>query len=170
MATRSCLKLTITTTTTPYTKIARHVTTQTSSHHHHCGGWRITPCALLLSSHLAHVSSTPYNKNLLPLSPSFSTRNNRSSSSPLSFSTSPSNKLRISGSDPVTDPSSGPMVHSEDNNNTFKQPFSPPPHPPSMQQQSSSKFLTLPTVLTLGRVAAVPLLIASAFFFITLLF
>jgi hypothetical protein len=41
---------------------------------------------------------------------------------------------------------------------------------PSMQihnqQQQHSKFLTLPTVLTLGRVAAVPLLVASTHRFV----
>ncbi|KAK6929244.1 CDP-alcohol phosphatidyltransferase [Dillenia turbinata] len=35
----------------------------------------------------------------------------------------------------------------------------PPPYSPSLSSQTSKKFLTLPTILTLGRVAAVPLLI-----------
>ncbi|KAK6933294.1 CDP-alcohol phosphatidyltransferase [Dillenia turbinata] len=35
----------------------------------------------------------------------------------------------------------------------------PPPYSPSSSFQKSNKFLTLPTILTLGRVAAVPLLI-----------
>lgn len=41
-------------------------------------------------------------------------------------------------------------------------------HRQEQQSQSSSKFITLPTVLTLGRVAAVPLLIASMFFCVLL--
>lgn len=39
--------------------------------------------------------------------------------------------------------------------------------PPSVQDsQLQSKLLTLPTILTLGRVAAVPLLVASMFIFV----
>lgn len=42
--------------------------------------------------------------------------------------------------------------------NRLSSPLPPPPH-------LSSKVLTLPTVLTLGRVAAVPILVASTFSF-----
>lgn len=46
---------------------------------------------------------------------------------------------------------------------------SPSLHQRQQQQPPSSKLLTLPTILTLGRVAAVPLLIGSTFFFFFLI-
>ncbi|KAK0592506.1 hypothetical protein LWI29_020464 [Acer saccharum] len=148
-------------------------------------GWRITPCALLHP--LAHVSSHPSNK-YLPVSSStlpFTTtrsrpRNNRFSSfssfssSSSSTTTSSEDNVGFSGSDPDHDPSPGPVIvddmKSEDNNKVVKDDWyynQPPPTkttttlPSMQQQQSSAKLLTLPTILTLGRVAAVPLLIGT---------
>ncbi|KAK2633826.1 hypothetical protein Ddye_028618 [Dipteronia dyeriana] len=148
-------------------------------------GWRITPCALVHP--LAHVSSHPSNKNL-PVSSStlpFTTitrshlRNNRFSSffssppSSSSTTTSSEDNVGFSGSDPDHDPSPGPVIvddmKSEENNKVVKDDWyydQPPPRPPttlpSMQHHhSSAKLLTLPTILTLGRVAAVPLLIGT---------
>lgn len=45
-----------------------------------------------------------------------------------------------------------------------------PPQPQQEQPEEPSKLLTLPTILTLGRVAAVPLLVASTFFLLMLQF
>lgn len=47
---------------------------------------------------------------------------------------------------------------------------SPPSNKHRKQQDSVSKLLTLPTILTIGRVIAVPLLISSANFFYYALF
>ncbi|KAL5800146.1 hypothetical protein ACOSQ4_033030 [Xanthoceras sorbifolium] len=165
--------------TSPY-KMVRHVTTLTSPTNlsillplpQNISGWRITPCALLPS--LAHVSSPPHNKNLLvssslPFS-RFRARNNRFSSSSSSNNTpasSSEDRVGLSGSDPDHDPSSGPVIVddmiSEDNTNSkaVNDDWYPAQPPSMQQQQSSSKLLTLPTILTLGRVAAVPLLIST---------
>ncbi|CAN1257864.1 CDP-diacylglycerol--glycerol-3-phosphate 3-phosphatidyltransferase 1, chloroplastic [Linum perenne] len=70
----------------------------------------------------------------------------------------------FSGSDPSA--SSGVIAEEDmgsdnkvvDGVNGFVQPSSSPDHP---KQHYSTKILTLPTILTLGRVAAVPLLIAT---------
>ena len=48
---------------------------------------------------------------------------------------------------------------------SHNQSHSPMQHHQQQQQHDSSKLLTLPTILTLGRVAAVPLLIGSMFRF-----
>ncbi|KAK3232310.1 hypothetical protein Dsin_004191 [Dipteronia sinensis] len=150
-------------------------------------GWRITPCALLHP--LAHVSSHPFNKNLPVSSSTLPFTNTRSrprnirfssffSSSPPSSSSSCSSttsssedNIGFSGSDPDHDPSPGPVIvddmKSEDNNKVVKddwyydQPPTTTTLPSMQQQQSSAKLLTLPTILTLGRVAAVPLLIGT---------
>lgn len=55
-----------------------------------------------------------------------------------------------------------------ENNNlsSRNQPPSPSLQNHHKQQDSYNKLLTLPTVLTLGRVAAVPLLISSTFHFL----
>ncbi|XP_050209478.1 CDP-diacylglycerol--glycerol-3-phosphate 3-phosphatidyltransferase 2-like [Mercurialis annua] len=130
--------------------------------------WRtITPCA-----HLSY-NSKPTTPNLLFLGFfSFRGHNRFSSNSSSSSSFSSSDKLSgsdspSSGSGLVADMGSENKIHDADwyqsndndknNNNSHLNGQKCPPH----KQDSSSKFLTLPTILTLGRVAAVPLLICT---------
>lgn len=150
-------------------KLVRHITfttTKISSPKLSNSRWRIAPCAHLSLS--AHVSVLPCNnldhrlrftcrKICLSSSP------NRSSTNKAGLNPNPDPNLS-SGSGIVAD--MGSENEKAANNDWYynQQPSSS--SSPSMQQQpASSKLLTLPTILTLGRVAAVPLLICSMFSF-----
>ncbi|KAJ0101063.1 hypothetical protein Patl1_06206 [Pistacia atlantica] len=157
--------------TNPY-KLVRHITTAAPPPppipYTRTNWWRITPCAH--SPCAAHVSSLPnYNKNLPVLFTMIRGRKTCFSSTPTpssspfnkaGFSGSNLNPIRPSGSDIVTDmdPDNEKTVNGGDwHGNT-----TPSPSMPHQQQPPlSSKVLTLPTILTLGRVAAVPLLIGT---------
>ncbi|KAL0002948.1 hypothetical protein SO802_016729 [Lithocarpus litseifolius] len=113
------------------------------------GEWRIVPCAPHIPS--AHVNNPPktigfrvlHNKCFFPFSFSSERKGGRVFSSSGSESGSGS-----SGSGLAVDMG----AENKDNNDLLQQ---------QQQQHHTSKFLTLPTVLTLGRVAAVPLLIST---------
>lgn len=106
-------------------------------HHHH------KPSAQNLGFHLHYHHK--------PNAPSFA------SSSCCSFPYSSSSEEK--GSIPSS--SAGPPLPHEMGFENDRPPPSPPP-----QHCQPSKFLTLPTILTLGRVAAVPLLVSSTFVFV----
>ncbi|KAJ7971713.1 CDP-diacylglycerol--glycerol-3-phosphate 3-phosphatidyltransferase [Quillaja saponaria] len=145
---------------TPRTKpyLALHVNRQVISviREH---GWRITPCALLFFP--AHDKSP--SKNL-----GFSFRAHRKSS-PFScaraLSSSSEDKSGFSGSGSssrlglVADMGSEGKEHECFENDVLRHKQSSSPL--IQNQQQSSKLLTLPTILTLGRVAAVPLLVGT---------
>ncbi|XP_044461473.1 CDP-diacylglycerol--glycerol-3-phosphate 3-phosphatidyltransferase 2 [Mangifera indica] len=155
--------------TNPY-RLARHVTTTTPPlpPTPYTNWWRIAPCAHF--SPAAHVSSLPNNNNNLPLLfPMFSCRKTCFSSSAPTPSSS-LNKAGFSGSNLNPSPPSGWGIVADmdpDNDKTanggdWYDNSTPSTSMPQQQQQpQSSKVLTLPTILTLGRVAAVPLLIGT---------
>ncbi|KAJ0044613.1 hypothetical protein Pint_06155 [Pistacia integerrima] len=158
--------------TNPY-KLVRHITTAAPPPppipYTRTNWWRITPCAHSPSA--AHVSSLPnYNKNLPVLFTMIRGRKTCFSSTPTP-SSSPFNKAGFSGSNLNPIPPSGSDIVTDmdpDNEKSvnggdwYGNP-TPSPSMPHQQQQPppSSKVLTLPTILTLGRVAAVPLLIGT---------
>ncbi|KAJ7976248.1 CDP-diacylglycerol--glycerol-3-phosphate 3-phosphatidyltransferase [Quillaja saponaria] len=120
-------------------------------------GWRITPCAHLFPQ--AHVRALSKNLGFSIGAPH--------KSSPFScarsLSSSSEEKSGVSGSGSsfrfglVADMGSEGTHECSDNNTLRNQSSSP-----LMQNQhQSSKLLTLPTILTLGRVAAVPILVAN---------
>lgn len=130
--------------------------------YHHQRGCRITSCAHTLSP--AHV--IPPSKTLgfafwvRHKSPCFSSVRDSSSSSV--------EKSGVSGSSPrpgvVVEMGSGMKDRDGSENEVLLQKERVPPSVQDSQLQS--KLLTLPTILTLGRVAAVPLLVASMFIFV----
>ncbi|XP_031250100.1 CDP-diacylglycerol--glycerol-3-phosphate 3-phosphatidyltransferase 2 [Pistacia vera] len=160
--------------TNPY-KLVRHITTAAPPPppipYTRTNWWRITPCAH--SPFAAHVSSLPnYNKNLPVLFTMIRGSKTCFSSTPTP-SSSPFNKAGFSGSNLNPIPPSGSDIVTDmdpDNEKTVNGGdwygnTTPSPSMPHQQQQQqpppSSKVLTLPTILTLGRVAAVPLLIGT---------
>lgn len=166
---------------TPYKQLVfRHITTRkisspklSPSPFTSPSGCRIPPCALPVPSPSAHVSLQP--RNSLSLSLPFSGFRYRSPKLYLSSRTgdtttrSSTNKAEVTGSDPESpsDPGSG-LVADMDHQDNAKAVnggwyCDQTPSPSIQQHQPSNKILTLPTILTLGRVAAVPLLICSTF-------
>ncbi|KAK9186987.1 hypothetical protein WN944_018376 [Citrus x changshan-huyou] len=166
---------------TPYKQLVfRHITTRKISSPKlypspftSLSGCRIPPCALPVPSPSpsAHVSLQPHNS--LSLSLPFSGFRYRSPKLYISSRTgdtttrSSTNKAEVTGSDPESpsDPGSG-LVADMDHQDNVKAVnggwyCDQTPSPSIQQHQPSNKILTLPTILTLGRVAAVPLLICT---------
>lgn len=115
-------------------------------------GWRIMPCAHLGPS--AH--DKPTSRNL-----GFRGPHRSISFSPPNFSSSSSSDYRGEGSggnvaDMGSETQDAAVEWSENHRSSSQRKQSQPP-----PASSSSKLLTLPTILTLGRVAAVPLLVGS---------
>lgn len=110
-------------------------------------GWWITPCAPLI--HLAHDNK----------SPSFGNLGFRGQKL---FSISSEERGSDMCSDnkgdqwPPPPPPEETLTAGNNNHYDHRQPPSPEKH-----QQNSAKLLTLPTILTIGRVASVPLLVGS---------
>ncbi|EEF37302.1 CDP-diacylglycerol--glycerol-3-phosphate 3-phosphatidyltransferase 2 [Ricinus communis] len=138
--------------------------TTTSSLNSNTTNWRtITPYA-----HLSYNSNN-INANLLGFSfrghKRFSIFSNNSTSASSSSSSSSSSKFSGSdsssaGSGLVADMGSESKIDTVDNNNINNNShLNGQNH--KQQQDSYSKLLTLPTILTLGRVAAVPLLVST---------
>lgn len=123
------------------------------------GEWRLVPCAPHIPS--AHVNNPPktlgfrglHNKCSFPFSFSSERKGGRVFSSSGSESGSGS-----SGSGLAVDMG----AEDKDNNDLLQQ----QQQQQQQQHHHTSKLLTLPTVLTLGRVAAVPLLISSMCIFL----
>ena len=112
-------------------------------------GWRIMPCAHLAAS--AHDKGSSRNLG-------FRCAHRSLSSSPPNFSSSSEHRGEGSGGN-VADMGSESQDAAVDWSENHRSSQRKQPQPPPVS--SSSKLLTLPTVLTLGRVAAVPLLIGS---------
>ncbi|KAL6326384.1 hypothetical protein AAG906_008246 [Vitis piasezkii] len=112
-------------------------------------GWRIMPCAHLAAS--AHDKGSSRNLG-------FRCAHRSLSSSPPNFSSSSEHRGEGSGGN-VADMGSESQDAAVDWSENHRSSQRKQPQPPPVS--SSSKLLTLPTVLTLGRVAAVPLLIGT---------
>lgn len=109
-------------------------------------GWRVTPCPP--SDHLQNLGF-PFHSHVKSLS--------SSSSSSCRFSSRPEGGLGLSEySGPSSDLKGGILADMGSENEDQHQ---------HKQRNQSSKLLTLPTILTLGRVASVPLLVCSMFDF-----